>query len=85
MSDHTATRPSVTDSTTIDWTNPEAPAIDGFTVAEIVQMAIDSLVPARCAECEAEHHIEPDAEGYDCQECHAPGSVTSPLVKLGFI
>ena len=69
----------------IDWTNPDAQAIDGFTVADIVEMIVDSLIPAVCAECGARHHVEADADGYDCQECYAPGAVTSPLIKLGFV
>lgn len=69
----------------IDWTNPAALAIDGFTVAEVVEMVVDSLIPARCTECGAIHRVETAANGYDCAECYAPGAVTSPLVKLGFV
>ncbi len=69
----------------INWESPEAPAIDGFTVAEIVEMVVDSLIPARCTACGGYAHVEPDAEGYDCAECGASATVTSPLVKLGFV
>src|SRR5436853_7903019 len=47
----------------IDWDNPEAEAIDGFSVEEIVAMVRDGVARAVCGDCEAEHEVEPDAEG----------------------
>lgn len=59
---------------------------DGFTVAEIAEMVADGgLVLARCTACGELAHVEPDAEGYDCANCCANGTVASPLVKLGLI
>ena len=69
----------------IDWDDPAAIVIDGFTVAEIRGFSRDSVVTARCSECGEEHDVEPDAEAYDCDGCGTADSVTSPLVKLGLI
>ncbi len=69
----------------IDWTNPDAIAIDGFTVAEIEVFIMDSVVEARCTSCDEITAVEPDARSYDCEWCEAKGSVTSPLVKLGLV
>lgn len=69
----------------IDWNDESAPAVDGFTVGEIKEMAMDSVVTAICEVCYILHEVEPDARDYRCQECKTPRSVTSPLVKLGII
>lgn len=69
----------------IDWDNPEAVVVDGFTVGEIASFVHDSVVEARCTECGSEHDVEPDARRYRCESCLAIGAVTSPLVKLGLI
>lgn len=70
-----------------DWTTIDDGdiAIDGFTWAEIRAFVFDSVVTARCAACEAEHDVEPDAEDYTCESCQTEASVTSPLIKLGLI
>ena len=69
----------------IDWTDPDAPAVDGFAVGDIEAFVYDSVVDAVCEACGASHRVEPDASGYQCQECGDEGSVSSPLVKLGLI
>ena len=69
----------------IDWDQPDAEAIDGFTVGQIRDFVFDSVVTARCTECGAEHHVEPDARAYSCFVCRNEGCVTSPLIKLGLI
>lgn len=73
----------------IDWSNPDALAVDGFTVGEIADMALNSLpgacCPARCSECGAEQLVLPTASSCDCQSCGAFDTVTSPLVKLGIV
>ena len=69
----------------VDWTDPCAEAVDGFSVEEIENMVVDSVVSARCSECKCEHSVEPDAVGYTCQNCGTENAVTSPLVKLGLI
>lgn len=69
----------------IDWTDPEAPAIDGFTVGDIEVFVYDSVVDAVCDGCGAPHRVEPDASGYRCHECGGEGLVSSPLVKLSLI
>ena len=67
--------------------SPEAgeKTIDGFTRSDIERMAFDSVVQARCSECEDIADVEPDARDYDCHSCGAKGTVTSPLIKLGLI
>ncbi len=60
-------------------------AVDGFTWAEIKLAVHDSIVTAVCDVCGSHIQVEPDAESYDCNECGAPGGVTSPLVKLGLM
>lgn len=60
-------------------------AIDGFSQAEIQRMAFESVIQARCSDCDDIQDVEPDARGYDCHSCGAQGTVTSPLVKLGLI
>lgn len=55
--------------------------IDGFTLKEIMAMEFDGVATAICTKCGAEHRVEPDARGYDCDECGAKGSVTSPIEK----
>ena len=67
----------------INWLDKNAETVDGFTVGEIEYFLIDSVVTARCSDCDCEHEVEPDAEDYDCQGCGALGTVTSPLIKLG--
>lgn len=69
----------------IDWSDPNAEAVDGFTVAQIEAFALDSLVEAVCSDCGERHTVEPDARGYRCWQCLTSGSITSPLVKLGLI
>ncbi|MFA5762390.1 MAG: hypothetical protein WC931_02235 [Bacilli bacterium] len=69
----------------MDFKDPHKEVVDGFTAGEIAHMALDSVVQARCTECDAIHDVEPDAEDYDCTECDAKGTVTSPLRKLGLI
>lgn len=69
----------------IDWTDDQALTVDGFTVGEIKFFLIDSVVIARCACCECEHEVEPDAARYPCEGRGQFDSVTSPLVKLGLI
>ena len=68
-----------------EWGNPDDEAIDGFTFDEIEHMSLDSVVTAKCSECGGEVEVEPDADKYDCHECGAKGSVTSPLRKLGLV
>lgn len=66
--------------------DPDVEAVDGFTWAEIEEMALDSVVQARCTECKAEYSVEPDARKYDCYDgCGAKGTVTSLLIKLGLM
>jgi hypothetical protein len=68
--------------------NPEddlEEVIDGFTGADLRTMFFDSVVFARCTECDHLVAVEPDAEDYDCPECDGKGTLTSPLVKLGII
>ncbi len=60
-------------------------AVDGYTWAELDAVVFDSVVPARCINCGAEHDVEPDAEDLACTECGAMASVTSPLRKVGLI
>lgn len=60
-------------------------AVDGFTWYDIWGFALSNVVPARCECCETERDVEPDATNYDCFECGTPGSITSPLVKLGLV
>jgi hypothetical protein len=60
-------------------------AVDGFTWAELYAVRTESIVCARCTVCAAEHDVEPDATDYDCQECGAKDTVTSPLVKVGLL
>lgn len=60
-------------------------AEDGFTYKELERMLLDGAVDAQCSECGAYLHVEPDAEDYDCPNCDATGSVTSPLRKAGLI
>ena len=69
----------------IDWTDPEAQTVDGFTVYEIEEFVYDSVFTAVCTACGSTHSVEPDARAYTCHECETPGSVTSPLVKLHLI
>lgn len=70
----------------IDWTDPTAEAIDGFTVADIERFVYDDVVDAVCTECGAFYEVEPDAKDYNCHAgCKARGTVTSPLVKLGLV
>lgn len=59
--------------------------IDGFTYSDIELMILDVTVDARCSECGAYVRVKSDAEGCDCPNCDATGSVTSPLRKLGLI
>lgn len=81
-----ATRPELRRSPEkIDWHNARSHAIDGFTVGDIAQMIERCLIPARCNACNEERRVQPDARGFDCLSCGSAGSVTSPLVKLGFI
>jgi predicted RNA-binding Zn-ribbon protein involved in translation (DUF1610 family) len=72
-------------TTPVDWSDPEAEVVDGFTVADLRHMVFDSIARAVCTECNAEHTVEPDAENYPCAECGAAASVTSPLRKAGLI
>ena len=60
-------------------------AADGFSYRELERMLFDGAVDAQCSECGAYVHVEPDAEDYDCPNCDATGTVTSPLRKLGLI
>ena len=69
----------------IDWDNPEAETVDGFTVGEIDAFVYDSVVDAVCSSCEATHRVEPDARDYTGHSCGEEGVVTSPLVKLGLV
>jgi|GEM_PF-3413771 len=69
----------------INWDDPQAETVDGFTVAEIKDMVFDDVVSAVCSVCDAERLVEPDAKGYACFECDSPDSFTSPLVKLGLV
>jgi len=59
--------------------------VDGFSEEEIERMIFDSVVEARCTECGDLRSVEPDARDYDCHECGAERSVTSPLIKLGLV
>lgn len=65
--------------------DPTSVTIDGFTVAEIAELLVESLIPARCSACGEIARVEPDAEGYDCANCCGEGTVTSPLIKLGLV
>lgn len=69
----------------MDNRNKDDFTVDGFTEAEIEVMVFDSVVQARCTACGDIRDVEPDARGYDCHECGAKRTVTSPLVKLGLI
>ena len=69
----------------IDWTDEDAIAIDGFSVAAVIHMLAGGDVTARCAVCEATHAVEPDAQDYRCPSCGNHAALTSPLVKLGLI
>ena len=62
-----------------------AEAVDGFTYRDLARMMFDGAADAQCSECGAYAHVEPDAEDYDCPNCDAEGSVTSPLRKVGLI
>jgi len=52
---------------------------------EAMESERDGWVHARCSSCGAEHKVEPDAEMFDCDECGAQESVTSPLRESGLI
>ena len=73
------------DDTAIDWKNPTAIAIDGFTVDQIIEMLVDSVATARCSVCNGEQSVEPDARDGACSSCGAIDTVTSPLIKLGLV
>lgn len=60
-------------------------AVDGFSWDDVARFVLDDVVPARCSECGFERQVEPDAQLYDCFECGAEESVTSPLIKLGLV
>jgi len=69
----------------IDWSDDEAPALDGFSVGEVKYMLAGGDVTAKCAVCEATEIVEPDARDYRCPSCGQHAALTSPLVKLGLI
>lgn len=69
----------------IDWSDDEASASDGFSVGEIKHMLAGGDVTAQCAVCEATEIVEPDARDYRCPSCGNHAALTSPLVKLGLI
>ena len=69
----------------IHWGDPDAVAVDGFTVREIDAFVYDSVVDAVCSVCSGTQRTEPDAEDYDFHHCVAAASVTSPLVPLGLV
>ena len=59
--------------------------VDGYTWAEIKAMFYDGVAQARCALCQEEQQVEPDARNYDCHSCGGKQSVSSPLVKIGLM
>ena len=66
--------------------DPHDIAVDKFTWSDNAEMALESMILAKCSMCSAVYDVEPDASDYDCFEgCGTTGSVTSPLVKLGMI
>ena len=56
-----------------------------WSFEELEEMVHEGIAIGICTECGAQHNVEPDAQGYDCFECGAEGTVTSPLVEAGFI
>ena len=56
-----------------------------WSMEEIQEMVFDSVVEStECEYCGHSWSVEPDASNYKCNEC-GKGSVSSPLVALGFM
>jgi hypothetical protein len=58
---------------------------DILTACEVEGWAFDSVVPGLCRikGCQYYADVEPDAQGYDCDE--HPGMIDSVLVRMGLI
>lgn len=59
----------------------------GVDVHELLTRAVIDDCPSVCRKCGAvnESGHEPDAVGYDCEECGEAGTVNSVLVLAGMI
>lgn len=56
-----------------------------FTVEMARRAMNDGGLYATCTACGASYYVELDAEEYDCHECGAKGTVTSPMRLNGWI
>lgn len=56
-----------------------------ISMAEFNRFKNDSIHPCRCSECGFISEAEPDAEGYDCEECDGEGTVNAIMIEMGIM
>jgi hypothetical protein len=52
---------------------------------DIEMFVYDSVVEGNCSHCDCSYPVEPDAEGYPCDDPSCEGKVNSVLIELFMI